>query len=155
MTAIKNAEVSGDTAHDLSDEQVQAIVRTEAKRRQESAQIYADAGRPQQAERERAEAQVLLAYLPAQLDEQALAAIVDEEYAAAGGNPAMGALIKAVRTRVGQQASTAVPMGSGQGLRAGALRGRPRSGANQTGQERCRARNDIGSPFPSSPTWAR
>lgn len=105
MTAIKNAEVSGDTAHDLTDEQVQAIVRTEAKRRQESAQIYADAGRPQQAERERAEAQVLLAYLPAQLDEQALAAIVDEEYAAAGGNPAMGALIKAVRTRVGQQAS--------------------------------------------------
>ncbi len=105
MTAIKNAEVSGDTAHDLTDEQVQAIVRTEAKRRLESAQIYADAGRPEQAERERAEAQVLLGYLPAQLDEQALAAIVDEEYAAAGTNPAMGALIKAVRTRVGQQAS--------------------------------------------------
>ena len=105
MTAIKNSEVSGTEAHELTEDQVQALVRTEVKKRHDTAQIYADAGRPEQAQRERDEAEVLSAYLPAQLDADALRAVVAEEVARAGDAPQMGQVIKAVRERVGQQAS--------------------------------------------------
>lgn len=107
MTAIKNAEVSGTSAHELTEDQVQAIVRSEIKRRKETAQIYTDANRPQQAQRERAEADVLAGYLPAQLGADDLAAIVAKEIAACpvSGKAAMGRVIKAVQARVGQQAS--------------------------------------------------
>lgn len=105
MTAIKNAEVSGTQAHELTEDQVQALVRTEVKKRRDTAGIYADAGRPEQARREREEADVLAAYLPAQLDAAALREIVAEEIATAGDAPHMGQVIKTVRERVGQQAS--------------------------------------------------
>lgn len=110
MSAIRSAEVAGAEARELSEDEQQAVVRTEAKKRRESAEVYAAAGREQQAQRERDEEQVVLAYLPAQLDADALAAVVDEEVAAAAaqgrtGMAAMGGVVKAVRERVGQQAS--------------------------------------------------
>lgn len=105
MTAIRTAEVSGTRAHELTEDQVQALVRTEIKKRQDTAQIYTDAGRPEQARREREEADVLAAYLPAQLDAAALQAVVAEEVTRAGEAPQMGQVIRAVRERVGQQAS--------------------------------------------------
>lgn len=105
MTAIKNAEVSGTEAHTLAEDEVQALVRSEVKKRLDTAQIYADAGRPEQAQRERDEAGVLESYLPAQLDADELAAIVAAEVANAGDKPQLGLVIKAVRARVGQQAS--------------------------------------------------
>lgn len=110
MAAIRSAEVAGAEARELSEDEQQAVVRTEAKKRRESAEVYAAAGRAEQAQRERDEEQVVLAYLPAQLDGDALAAVVDEEVAAAAGQgrtgmAAMGGVVKAVRERVGQQAS--------------------------------------------------
>lgn len=110
MAAIRSAEVSGSQARELSEDEQQAVVRTEAKKRRESAGIYAAAGRREQAQRERDEEQVVLAYLPSQLAPDALAAVVDEEVAAAAahgrtGPAAMGVVVKAVRERVGQQAS--------------------------------------------------
>lgn len=105
MTTIKNAEVSGDAAHEVSEEQVQALVRTEVKKRHDTAQIYRDAGRPEQAQRELDEAAVLGEYLPAQLSAEALAAVVAEEIAKAGEGAQLGKVIGAVRGRVGQRAS--------------------------------------------------
>ena len=84
-----------------------AVIRSEVKKRNESAELYAEAGRDAQAAAERAEAEILGTYLPAQLDDDALAAIVAEEIAAAGGadDPkAKGKVIGAVRPRVGDQA---------------------------------------------------
>ena len=110
MAAVRSAEVAGSQARELSEDEQQAVVRTEAKKRRESAEVYAAAGRDEQARRERDEERVVLAYLPAQIDADALAAVVDEEVAAAAeqgrtGMAAMGGVVKAVRERVGQQAS--------------------------------------------------
>ena len=109
LAAIKNAEVAGSEAVVLSNEQVVAVLRSEVKKRLESAQIYADAGRQELADKEYKEAEILQGYLPAAMDPAALAAIVAEEVsraAASGqeGPKAMGGIIKAVRDRVGDQA---------------------------------------------------
>src|SRR5689334_6573491 len=76
LTAVSAEEVSGAEARVLSDDEVQAVLRREAKKRREAAEAFAGAGRPEQAERERAEGDVLAGYLPAQLDDADLAALV-------------------------------------------------------------------------------
>jgi uncharacterized protein YqeY len=106
LSAISNAEVAGDEAVVLSDEQVIGVLRGEAKKRAESAQIYADAGRSESAAKERAELAVIERYLPAAMSDDALAAVVAEEVAKAAssgatGGKAMGLVVKAVRERVG------------------------------------------------------
>lgn len=107
--AITNAEVAGDEAIELSDDQTIAVLQSEAKKRAESAQVYDDAGRTEQAAQERAELEVIERYLPAAMGDDELIAIVDEEIAnaaAAGaeGGKAMGMVIKAVRERAGATA---------------------------------------------------
>ncbi|MFM8528545.1 MAG: GatB/YqeY domain-containing protein [Ilumatobacteraceae bacterium] len=106
ISAVKNAEVAGKQAVDLSDPQVIDVLRAEAKKRAESAELYAGAGRNELADKERAEILVIERYLPAAIDADALAAIVADEVgkaAAAGqsGPKAMGVVIKAVKERVG------------------------------------------------------
>ncbi|MFC3688165.1 GatB/YqeY domain-containing protein [Aquipuribacter hungaricus] len=102
LTAVKEAEVAGKVQRTLGDDEVHRVVAKEAKKRRESAQVYADAGRPELARTETAEAEVLEAYLPQQLSEQELAALVDEVFAAEGftGRAQMGAAMKAVTARV-------------------------------------------------------
>ena len=105
-SAIQNAEVAGDEAVVLSDDQTIAVLRAEAKKRTESAQIYADAGRAEAATKERAELAIIETYLPAAMSDDDLRAIVEEEVAKAAasgatGGKAMGAVVKAVRERVG------------------------------------------------------
>ena len=107
LTAVTAAETSGAARGALDDGAVVGVLRSEVKKRNESAQIYADAGRAEQAAGERREAEILSAYLPAQLDDDALAAIVAEEVERldAGADPkAKGKVIGAVRGRVGDQA---------------------------------------------------
>lgn len=109
LAAIKNAEVAGSQAVVLTDEQVVAVLRSEVKKRLESAQIYHDAGRQELADKESKEADILQGYLPAAMDPAALAAIVAEEVSRAAdagqsGPRAMGGIIKAVRDRVGDAA---------------------------------------------------
>jgi uncharacterized protein YqeY len=76
LTAISAEEVSGKESRVLSDDEVQAVLRREAKKRREAAEAFGAAGRTQQAEREQAEGEVLAGYLPAQLEDADLAAIV-------------------------------------------------------------------------------
>ncbi|MCV2491047.1 GatB/YqeY domain-containing protein [Geodermatophilus sp. YIM 151500] len=76
LAAVSAEEVSGKEARTLTDDEVQAVVRREAKKRREAAEAFAEAGRSEQAERERAEGDVLAGYLPAQLDDADLAALV-------------------------------------------------------------------------------
>lgn len=109
LTAVKAAEVSGSTARELGEDEVIAVLRTEVKKRREAAEAFAGAGRGERAERERAEEEVLAGYLPAQLSDEELTAVVAEEVAAAQasgatGMAAMGRVMGAVRPRVGQSA---------------------------------------------------
>ena len=107
--AIMNAEVAGAEAVELSDDDVVAVLRSEAKKRAESAAVYEENDRPESAAKERAELEVIERYLPAAIGDDELVAIVDEEVAAAAadgaeGGKAMGMVIKAVRERAGASA---------------------------------------------------
>lgn len=112
LAAVMNAEVAGKEAVTLNDTQVIAVLRSEAKKRVESAEVYEQAGRAELADKEKAELSVIDKYLPAAMDEAALRAIVDEEVATAAaagqsGPKAMGVIIKAVKERVGDAADGA------------------------------------------------
>jgi len=112
LAAIAVAEVAGDAAMQLTDDEVVAVLRSEAKKRAESAQVYADAGRSELAAKERAELEIVESYLPAAMSDEDLAIVVDEEIARAAasgleGGKAMGAVIKSVRDRAGSDADGA------------------------------------------------
>ncbi|MFH8369236.1 GatB/YqeY domain-containing protein [Streptomyces sp. NPDC018031] len=109
LTAVQKEEVAGDTARELSDAEVEKIIAREAKKRREAAEAFAQGGRPEQAERERAEGEVLADYLPKQLTDEELDALVAEavrEAAAAGaeGQRAMGAVMKIVNPKIAGRA---------------------------------------------------
>lgn len=109
LAAIMNAEVAGAQAVVLTDDQIINLLRSEVKKRAESAEIYAAAGRTELATKETQEMVIIETYLPAAMDAAALASIVAEEVANAAANGqegarAMGAVIKAVKERVGAQA---------------------------------------------------
>lgn len=109
LSAITNAEVAGDEAIELSDDQVIKVLQSEVKKRQESAEVYEQAGRAEAAIKERAEAKVLSAYLPAAMSDEELTTVVQQEVERAAtqgsaGVKAMGAVVKAVRERVGSGA---------------------------------------------------
>jgi uncharacterized protein len=101
LTAIGNAEVAGTQARTLDDAEVLKVIAKEARKRAESAEAFAAAGREEMAARERAEGELLSRYLPSQLTDDELAAIartaVDETAAELGSAPGprqMGQVMK-------------------------------------------------------------
>ncbi|WP_328670601.1 GatB/YqeY domain-containing protein [Streptomyces sp. NBC_00328] len=109
LSAITNEEVAGKTKRELSDDEVQKVIAREAKKRREAAEAFTQGGRPESAERERAEGEILAVYLPKQLSDEELQQIVAqavEEAKAAGaeGPRAMGAVMKIVNPKVAGQA---------------------------------------------------
>ena len=76
LTALTTEEVAGTHARELSDDDVLTVLAREAKRRREAAAAYDDAKRPELADRERAELVVIEGYLPAQLSDEELTALV-------------------------------------------------------------------------------
>ncbi|MEU3936661.1 GatB/YqeY domain-containing protein [Streptomyces iakyrus] len=109
LAAITKEEVAGKEKRVLSDDEVQKVIAREAKKRREAADAFAQGGRAEQAEREKAEGEVLATYLPQQLSDEQLQEIVAqavEEAKAAGaeGPRAMGAVMKIVNPKVAGQA---------------------------------------------------
>lgn len=105
LTAITNEEVSGKEARELTDDDVITVLGREAKKRRESAEAYDAADRPELAERERAELEVIARYLPQPLTEDEVRAIVDAAVAevtagGASGGAAMGQVMKIVQPQV-------------------------------------------------------
>jgi uncharacterized protein len=105
LSAITNEEVSGKSARELSDDEVIKVIAKEAKKRREAAEAFEQGGRPESAAREKAEGELLATYLPKQLSNDELGAIVaqavDEVKAAGAEGPrAMGAVMKIVNPKV-------------------------------------------------------
>jgi hypothetical protein len=101
LTAIGNAEVAGTEARRLDDDEVLKVITKEAKKRAESAEAFAAAGRDELAAQERAEGEILARYLPTQLTDDELAEIartaVGEAAAELGEQPGprqMGQVMK-------------------------------------------------------------
>jgi uncharacterized protein YqeY len=106
LTAVKAAEVSGKAARELTDDEVLGVLTKEAKKRREAAVAFADAGRDALATKERAEEEVLSAYLPAQLSDDDLRELVAGALAAGdfSGKQSMGPAMKAAQAAVAGRA---------------------------------------------------
>jgi uncharacterized protein YqeY len=106
LTAVTTEEVAGSTARELSDDEVLRVVNREAKKRREAAEAFADAGRAEQAQRERDEETVLARYLPSQLDDAELAGLVSAAIAEAGATEArqLGQVMKLLTPRIAGRA---------------------------------------------------
>jgi uncharacterized protein YqeY len=108
--AILNEEVAQNKRDEgLSDEEIEKIIAREVKKRNESIALYEANGRPELAEDERKEAEVLSKYLPEQLGEDELRAIINAKIAELGvsGPQAMGQVIGSVKQQVGNTADGA------------------------------------------------
>jgi len=119
LAAIANEEVAGKSARELSEAEEQSVLAREVSKRKDSAEAYTAGNRPELAEKELSEAVILSDYLPQQLSEDEIAAIVGEELDAAtaslGEKPTirqMGLVMKAVTQRIA---------GRGDGKTAAAL----------------------------------
>jgi hypothetical protein len=108
VAAMKNLAIAEGLGPqgELTDEQVQKLLATEVKRRREAADAFRAGDREESAAAEEAEAALYEGYLPAQLSDNELAAIVDEVITETGaeGMGDMGKVMKASMERIGGQA---------------------------------------------------
>lgn len=110
-SAILYVEVAkGVREQGLDDEGIMEVLSKEAKKRQESADLYEQGGSSEKAEAELTEKAVIEKYLPAQLSEAEVLAAVQAVIAetAATGPQQMGQVIGAVKQRLGQAADGAL-----------------------------------------------
>ena len=109
LSAITNEEVSGKEARVLSEAEVIQVLSREAKKRRESAQAFADADRPDRAERENAEGEVIARYLPSPLSETELASLIADamKESGASGPAGMGLVMKLLSPKIAGRADGA------------------------------------------------
>jgi uncharacterized protein YqeY len=98
LTAVRMEEVSGKSARELDDAEVVSVLGRESKKRREATEAFDGAGRPDRAERERAEGEVLAGYLPAQLSDDDLRDLVTAAITETGaeGPRGIGAVMRVV-----------------------------------------------------------
>lgn len=106
IAAVQEAQVSGEAASTLDDDGVQAVLKSQVKRRLDAAEAFDSGGAPDRAAAERAEIEVLEEYLPASLSADELAVIVGAVFAANGFETKadMGKAMKAVNAEVAGRA---------------------------------------------------
>lgn len=109
--AILNEEVSlGKRDEGLNDAEVEKVLAREVKKRVESAELYRSNGRAELAEPEEQEAEILREFLPEQLSEAEIMAIVEDVVASTNdvSMQKMGQVISAVKQKVGNAADGAL-----------------------------------------------
>lgn len=108
LSALKNEGVAlgRGPQGELTDEEVQKVLATEKKRRDEAAASYEENGREESAAKERAESELIAGYLPEQLSDDEIDATIDRVIAAEGatGMQDMGKVMKATMAEVGNRA---------------------------------------------------
>lgn len=108
---ILNAKIAaGSRDEAMPDDQVINLLSKEAKKRQESADLYVQGGNQEKADAELAEKTLIERYLPQQLSEAEVTAIIDEVIAQTGASDpkAMGQIIGAVKAKTGATADGAL-----------------------------------------------
>jgi uncharacterized protein YqeY len=106
LTSIKNEEVAGKEARDLSDAEIITVLSREAKKRREAAEAFDQAGAKDRADQERAEGGIIAEYLPAQLSESEIKELIAAAIAETGANsPAqMGLVMKSLQPKTAGKA---------------------------------------------------
>lgn len=100
LSALKYEQVA--KMRELTEEDILAVVAKQVKQRKESIESFEKGGRPESAEKEKAELNILMGYMPAQLSQQELEVIVDETISQMGASDLayLGRVIGAVNARV-------------------------------------------------------
>ncbi len=106
LTSIRNEEVSGKEERTLADAEIITVLTREAKKRREAAEAFADAGRADKAELEKAEGEVIARYLPAQMSEDDVKKLVAAAIAQSGaaGPGDMGKVMGILKPQVAGKA---------------------------------------------------
>ena len=106
LTSIRNEEVSGKEERTLADAEIITVLTREAKKRREAADAFADAGRADKAELEKAEGEVIAKYLPAQMSEDDVKKLVAAAIAQSGaaGPGDMGKVMGILKPQVAGKA---------------------------------------------------
>lgn len=104
LAAVKQREI--DEKIEATDAQVTEVIAKMVKQRHDSIQQYRAGGREDLAQKEQAEIDVLSGYLPKQLSDEEIGAIIDEAIAQSGlsGMAAMGKVMGAVKAKVAGRA---------------------------------------------------
>lgn len=101
--ALQYAEIAKGLDYTATDEDVVDVIGKEVKKRRESIDLYEKGGRPELAEKEKKELEVLMSYLPEQMSEDEVSKLVDETVASTGATSmqdmgkVMGALMPKVK----------------------------------------------------------
>ena len=100
VSEIKNKEI--DAKGELKDEDILALIQKAVKQRQDSIAQYEKGGRQDLAEKEKAELEILKAYLPEELSKEAILKIIDQAIAATGASSPkeMGKVMREVMPKV-------------------------------------------------------
>lgn len=108
LASLKNKEIA--LHREPNDEEVLAEIAKEIKRHRESVELYKTGGRDELVEKEEKEIAILQTYLPEQLSEDQIAALVDQAIASTGATSKqdMGKVIGAVMAKAKGQAEGAV-----------------------------------------------
>ena len=110
LTAIKNEEVSGKEARELSDAEVITVLSREAKKRREAAEAFEQAGAKDRSDMEKAEGVVIAEYLPVQLSESEIKEMINAAIAESGatGPQQMGLVMKSIQPKIAGRADGGV-----------------------------------------------
>jgi len=110
LTAIKNEEVSGKEARDLSDAELITVLSRESKKRREAAEAFDQAGAKDRADTERAEGVIIAEYLPRQLSEVEVKDLIASAIKETGANsPAqIGLVMKSLQPKIAGKADGAL-----------------------------------------------
>ena len=106
MLAASITNREKEVLHELSDEEVREVAGKEVKRRTESIEAFASAGRTELAEKERAEHEILEPFAPEQLADAEVDAMIDGAISATGAasmqdmGKVMGAVMASAKGRV-------------------------------------------------------
>lgn len=109
--AILNEEVArGARETGLEDGAIEQLIAREVKKRDEAASLFEQGGNQASADKERAEKEILMKYLPQRLSEAEIQDVVTQTIneMGASGMQAMGLVIKAVKDKLGNTADGAV-----------------------------------------------
>jgi len=106
FTAITNEEVAGKEARTLSDAEIITVLSRESKKRREAAEAFTIAGRSDRAERETLEGELIIGYLPAQLTEDEINAMIAAAIAESGatGPAGIGQVMKIISPKIAGKA---------------------------------------------------
>ena len=106
LTSIRNEEVAGKQAKELSDAEIINVLSREAKKRREAAEAFDAAKASERAAAERAEGSVIAEYLPQQLTEAEIKGLILAAIQETGAtSPAqMGLVMKVLQPKIAGKA---------------------------------------------------